>query len=150
MFSTWSVGSAWSFVAMLMFAMGDVESNGNADAIGEGGRAVGCLQITPERLDEVNRISGAGYTLQDRYDPDKSREICAAYLGYHGMQYQMKTGNEPTLEVYARIWNGGPKGYEMPQTLKYWRKVQRAIIKRNEIPCRYWGDEKHKHCVTGG
>lgn len=138
--------SAWSFVAMLMFAMGDVESNNNPDAVGDNGQAVGVLQIHPQVIKDVNTITGAGYTLQDRYDPDKSREICAAYLGYHGMQYQMKTGKEPTLEVYARIWNGGPRGYEKPQTLKYWRKVQRAIIKRNEIPCSLWGDEKHKHC----
>ena len=49
-----------------------VESRGHDSAIGDRGKAVGCLQIQPICVREVNRIlrkhkSNVRYSLQDRY-----------------------------------------------------------------------------------
>lgn len=36
----------------------------------------------------------------------------------------------PTVEVYARIWNGGPEGWRKSSTLAYWRRVRNALAAR--------------------
>ena len=32
--------------------------------------------------------------------------------------------NLNTAEEIARCWNGGPRGFNKPQTLSYWEKVE--------------------------
>lgn len=103
-----------------------VESSGNPDAVGDGGKAVGVLQIHKIAVDDVNRIYGTEYTYQDRSDPVKSRRIAGLYLTHWGKHYEQKTGQKATLEVLSRIWNGGPNGYKKPATIPYWNKVQKA------------------------
>lgn len=50
-----------------------VESDNNNNAIGDGGKAVGCLQIQPIYIDEVNRLWGyKKYSYSDRTDRTKS------------------------------------------------------------------------------
>ena len=105
----------------LIPALERVESGGRADAIGDSGRAVGILQIWPEYVQDVNRISGKAYRLPDRYIPAKSREMARIYL--------MHYGKNKTMEQTARIHNGGPNGYKKPATLKYWAKVKRELNK---------------------
>ena len=117
-----------TIIAGLINALIAVESGGNIAAIGDNGRAVGCLQIHAECVRDVNRITGKHYTLKDRADPQKSREICTAYLAYYGKVYERREGKRATAEVLARIWNGGPKGYRRNSTIPYWIKVQRAIL----------------------
>jgi hypothetical protein len=105
----------------LIEALVQIESKGNDDAVGDNGRAVGCLQIHKEVVDDVNRHYGTFYTYDDRKCPIKSREICRKYLVMHG-------GIRSTDEKYARIWNGGPKGHKKKSTKRYWRKVSIAIV----------------------
>ena len=101
----------------LIDALVHVESKGEVHVIGDNGRAVGCLQIHKEVVDDVNRAYRTQYTYSDRKCPSKSREICRKYLILHG-------GSRATNEKYARIWNGGPKGHHKRATLSYWRKVK--------------------------
>lgn len=101
-----------------------VESNGDVYAIGDNGRAKGCLQIWDVVISDVNRIYKTSYTTSDTFNRGKSIEICKKYLIYYGNIYRKKTGNSPTAEVYARQWNGGPEGYKYKSTLKYWNKVR--------------------------
>ena len=114
-------------IAILLNALIAVESCGNPAAIGDIGQAVGILQICPECVQDVNRITGKSYTLHDRKNVSKSREICTAYLMHYGKQYERRTGKTATAEIYARIWNGGPYGYSREGTRVYWRKVQAAM-----------------------
>ncbi len=58
------------FIEALIF----VESSGITDAIGDGGKAVGVLQLHPCVVEDV-RIAGYDYDLGDRYDKQKSIEI---------------------------------------------------------------------------
>lgn len=104
----------------LIDALVKVESNGNPNAIGDNGRAIGILQIWKIVVDDVNRFSNVKYAYDDRYDEVKSREMCKKYLIHYG-------GKNATNEKYARIWNGGPKGHMKNATLKYWKKVRAKL-----------------------
>ena len=116
----------------LVDALIQVESKGNLDAIGDGGKAIGCLQIHKEVIDDVNKhypnyYREKLYTVDDAFCKDKAIEICWLYLKYWGNQYKRKHNKIPTKEVYVRIWNGGPTGYEKQSTIKYWNKVKKIL-----------------------
>jgi len=96
-----------------------VESRGDDSAIGDGGLAVGCLQIHPIAVREVNRlIKSDEYTLDDRYDRSKSIEMFNI-IRWH-------TLNE-SYEKLARNWNGGSNGHKKKSTIKYWKKVNKRL-----------------------
>ena len=114
--------------ADLVTALIHVESRGNDSAIGDrhlvGNEAVGALQIRPIMVREVNRIlriqkSDKKYSLKDRFERDKSIEMFYIWKNYHHKD------SEP--EVIARNWNGGPKGYKVNRTVKYWNKVEKQL-----------------------
>lgn len=114
--------------ADLVTALIHVESRGNDSAIGDrhlvGNEAVGALQIRPIMVREVNRIlkiqkSDKRFKLKDRFERDKSIEMFYIWKNYHHKD------SEP--EVIARNWNGGPKGYKVNRTVKYWNKVEKQL-----------------------
>jgi len=111
----------------LISALIQVESKGNDLAVGDKGKAVGCLQIWNIVIKDVNRVYHTSYKAADRWDRDKSIQICRKYLAYWGKHYEKVTGKKCTLEVLARIWNGGPKGYTKDSTIKYWNKVKKEL-----------------------
>ena len=96
-----------------------VESRGNTKAYNISEDAVGCLQIRPIMLKEVNRLLGYNkYKLADRWSKDKSIEMFNVIKEH--------TTN-PTDEKLARNWNGGWNGYKKKSTLKYWYKVKQQL-----------------------
>ena len=96
-----------------------VESRGNTKAYNISEDAVGCLQIRPIMLKEVNRLLGYNkYKLSDRWSKDKSIEMFNVIKEH--------TTN-PTDEKLARNWNGGWNGYKKKSTLKYWYKVKQQL-----------------------
>ncbi len=101
-----------------------VESRGNVRAIGDSGKAFGCLQIWNVVIQDVNRIAKTNYVHKDAFNRKRAFAIAGIYLTYWGKVYKRKTGKKPTTEVYARIWNGGPSGWKKKSTIKYWRKVE--------------------------
>lgn len=107
----------------LIDALCTVESNNNPSAIGDGGQAVGILQIHPIMIKDVNRILGKdAYTLRDRLDPAKSRKICRVYLSHYGK-------NKTLLQMSA-MWCAGPDGYRQmnkPAVKRYVDKVRRVM-----------------------
>ena len=114
----------------LVEAMIQVESGGNDSIIGDkhiiGGEAVGCLQIRPIMVREINRqLKRNGFeprfTMDDRYSRDKSIEMFNVYV-----ELLHKSHSD---EHIARNWNGGPKGYKRKSTEKYWAKIQREMVK---------------------
>lgn len=97
-----------------------VESKGVDDAVGDGGLAVGCLQIHKVLVDDVNRIVGYNkYTYSDRLSRIKSVEMFDIYTNHYSKGC--------SDEVKARRWNGGPKGDKKPATEKYWLKVKAQL-----------------------
>ena len=115
-----SVSNAPALVAdNLIDAVIHVESRGDINAHNVGEDAVGVLQIRPIMVQEVNRVLGFDkYTLQDRWDKQKSIEMFNVI--------RENTPN-PTNEKVARNWNGGPNGYRKQSTLKYWDKVKNQL-----------------------
>lgn len=105
-----------------------VESSGDLHAPpGDGGKSWGCMQIQACVVDDVNRVYSLTYKHRDVKDPHKAVEICRLYLLHYGGVYRSQTGRAPTMEVFARIYNGGPDGWRERATLKYWKKVKRAL-----------------------
>ncbi len=97
-----------------------VESRGNTKAHNISEDAVGCLQIRPIMLREVNRLLGYNkYQLKDRWSKTKSIEM------FNVIKEHTKN---PTNEKLARNWNGGWNGYKKQSTLKYWHKVKERIM----------------------
>jgi len=82
--------------------------------------SIGCMQIRPIMVREVNRIlkksgSKKRFKLKDRKDRDKSIQMFNIWAdAYH---------RDSSFEKMARNWNGGPKGYKKPRTEEYWAKV---------------------------
>ena len=96
-----------------------VESRGDINAYNAKENAVGCLQIRPIMLREVNRLLGYNkYKLTDRWNKEKSIEMFNVIKEH--------TTN-PTDEKLARNWNGGWNGYKKQSTLKYWHKVKQQL-----------------------
>ena len=108
-------------VKTLVDALILVESCGNPNAYCKREEAVGCLQIRPIMLREVNRILrkqglNRRFSLEDRWDCGSSKEIFYIWRNWHH-----KNSSD---EVIARNWNGGPRGWKKKSTQHYWAKVK--------------------------
>jgi hypothetical protein len=88
-------------IAIAIAALIQIESGGRPDAVGDGGRAVGILQMWPVAVREANRIAGeTRWTLDDRRCPDKSIEMARTVLAVH-----YRRGNTCPVELAARWRN---------------------------------------------
>jgi hypothetical protein len=106
-------------------AIWQVESSGQLHPEpGDGGRAVGPLQIWRIRVDDVNRICQLwglpGYAYEDREDLGKSVEM----FTISSLFYEPNGGPEER----SRSWNGGP-GWrsKRAKTDGYWQRVRRHL-----------------------
>ena len=111
--------SALPVRAGLWEAVCAVESGGNPRAVGDKGKAVGIAQIHPIMVKDVNAFAGTSFTLKDRLDPVKSKEMFTLYTEHYG--------KGRSVQFKARIWNGGPQGASKRATLAYWRKIQKHL-----------------------
>lgn len=98
-----------------------VESDGNPNAVS--GLSVGPMQITPVAVRECNYIletrgSNLRYSLADRYDFNKSKEMFVLI--------QSKYNPTNNVERAIRLWNGGPN-YTVKGTESYYLKVLRRL-----------------------
>jgi len=93
-----------------------VESKGNDSAYCAKEKAIGCLQIRPIMIAEINRIQKkVTYKHSDAWNRAKSIEI-----------FNTIAKNE-SYEKIARKWNGGYYGDKKTSTLKYWAKVKKRL-----------------------
>jgi hypothetical protein len=116
--------SALPVRAGLWEAVCRVESNGNPLAVGDGGRAAGIAQIWAITVRDVNRFAGTNYTLNDRFNVEKSKAIFQLYVNHYG--------KGKSDEVKARIWNGGPNamkatGKKLANLNAYYAKIQKHL-----------------------
>ena len=106
-----------------------VESRGNDSAHNVSEDAVGCLQIRPIMVREVNRLMAIDklskrYSLDDRWSRIKSIEM------FNYMATKTSSDGRTFIEyceVVARRWNGGYNGERMCTTRAYWLKIKRQI-----------------------
>lgn len=111
------------WLPQLISALMTVESGGDPHAVGDHGRALGCLQIHAEVVADVNRLCGTRFAQGDALNPYISIAICALYLEY----WADRDPTPVTPEKLARIWNGGPHGPDKTETETYWLKVRAAL-----------------------
>ena len=98
-----------------------VESGGNPRAVS--GPSCGAMQITPICVRECNNIlqkrkSKKRYTLNDRFDVQKSKEMFILLQSY------FNRAND--VEHAIRSWNGG-QHYSKRATQRYYEKVMRHM-----------------------
>jgi len=118
-----------ALIYILISAMIQVESNGNVKAYNKEEDAIGCLQIRPIYIQDLNRFSSKTWTHEDMYDEAEARMACAEYLRYYGNQIRRIELREPTFEDLARIHSGGELGYCRAATDEYWSKVSVELEK---------------------
>ena len=106
-------------ISNLISALIIVESSNNDLAIGDQGRAIGCLQIHKAVVADVNKFTGSHYRHQDMTNRAQARAVCQAYLTHYG--------RGATTEQLARRWNGGPAGDRKSATEAYWAKVKKHL-----------------------
>jgi len=101
----------------LIAAIIQVESGGDTLAYNSKEDAVGCLQIRPIMVREVNRLLGKdSFKLKDRWSKAKSIQM------FNILRSHLKGATD---EQIARTWNGGYNGKNIPETLQYWIKVRK-------------------------
>jgi len=108
----------------LIEALIHVESSGNHCAYNASTDAVGCLQICPIMVREVNNIlktqnATYSYQLEDRWDCDSSREMFEIWASHYH--------ENSSYERISRNWNGGPRGYVKTATEVYWDRVKKYL-----------------------
>lgn len=119
----------------LIHAIRMAESGNKISAVGDDDKSIGHMQIQPAIITDVNKYYKTKYTLEDRTNRIKSEEICRKYLEYWGKYYTKKTGKKPTKEIYARLWNGGPQGWnpkyktKYKNTTHYWEKHVKPFLR---------------------
>ena len=106
-------------ISNLISALIIVESSNNDMAIGDQGRAIGCLQIHKAVVLDVNRITGCHYRHSEMTNRVAARAVCEAYLKHYG--------KGASTEQLARRWNGGPTGDRKSATEAYWAKVKKQL-----------------------
>jgi hypothetical protein len=102
-------------------AIAMVESKGNASAKSKD--CVGLLQIRPVLVNDCNEYlklkkSNKRYTLKDRLNPNKSKEMF--------ILYQKRYNPTNNIEKAIRLWNGGCR-YSKAKTEKYYRKTLKYL-----------------------
>lgn len=115
-----------------------VESGGNCDAVGDGGKSKGCYQIQRGYWDAA--IYYAKYHNIIRVDDFNwdyghrvwDRHACQTIMTWYWKRYCRTAYDSRNWEVMARIHNGGPKGHTKPVTLAYWHKVLEQINLKQE------------------
>lgn len=113
-------------IAQLILAIIQVESGNNMMAVGDNGKAYGCMQIHAAYVKDVNRIWGTNFNHNDAFDKMAAMEMFLIYTRHYADKMEDKLNRTATFEDLARIHNGGPNGWKKQSTKKYWAKVQEA------------------------
>ena len=105
------------------YALAQVESNHNDDAVGDGGNAIGRYQVWRVYWIDATEFSGIGGKYEDVKDKAYAERIIEAYM----QRYARKAWAAKDWETVARIHNGGPRGHKKKATEKYWQKVKAVL-----------------------
>jgi|688.fasta_scaffold211482_2 hypothetical protein len=102
----------------LVEALVRTESNGNAAAIGDSGKAFGILQIHDVMVKDFNRITGKNYKHEDMFNEITSREVARGVLNFYSKHIEKTMNRKATEKELGFIWNGGGSS---------WRRVAAPI-----------------------
>ena len=105
----------------LLEAIRIVESNNNPDAVGDNGNAIGVYQIWEDYHTDACMAGNIGGKYLDCYDPVYATSVVVEYMKRHAIERRLGV---VTPEKIARMHNGGPNGWKIDATKKYWAKVE--------------------------
>mmetsp|Transcript_17324 Transcript_17324/g.34937 ORF Transcript_17324/g.34937 Transcript_17324/m.34937 type:complete len:117 (+) Transcript_17324:88-438(+) len=108
----------------LFDAIKQVESGGDENAVGDGGKAIGPYQIWKVYHDDA-KAGGSWENCKGPGSTAYSEKVIQAYMNRYATRARL--GHDPTDEDIARIHNGGPNGYKKQATVSYWEKVKNAM-----------------------
>lgn len=111
------------FTALRQVETGGSKSGGRR-AIGDGGRAIGPLQIHRSYWED----SGIPGRFEDCREIAYARRVVRAYW----RRYCPEALEVLDAETLARVHNGGPKGDRKESTKIFWRKVERELARQLE------------------
>ncbi len=88
------------------------------------GDQVGILQIRPICIDQANKLVGSEkYTLDDRFDVEKSKEICTLILSWQLDIHGRTVKSMPRYYKLAACWKYGSVANVPRKTCKYQKKI---------------------------
>lgn len=97
-----------------------IESENDSLAYNSSSNAAGIIQLRPIYVKDVNRIQGTKYTLKDRYNPSKCREMFEIYQSYYNP--------EKDVEKAIKMYLNGCNNYNINQ----WYLI-RVVKAMNEL-----------------
>ncbi len=127
-----------SSLATFFDAVRQVESAGQAAAVGDGGRSLGAYQIQRDYWLDACEAGGVDWIWRETVlSAAHSEQIMRWYFQrYCPGPLQRITACEPLVgdfEQLARTHNGGPAGPNKQSTLRYWRRI-RAVMAQEANP----------------
>jgi len=105
----------------LLEAIRIVESNNNPNAVGDSGNAIGIYQIWEDYHTDACMAGNITGKYLDCYNPVYAENVVVEYMKRYATKRRL---GEVTPEKIARIHNGGPNGWRIGATDKYWAKVK--------------------------
>ena len=109
------------FLKDMLQVIKQIESRNQADAVGDGGRAFGVIQIHEIAVKEVNRIKGTDYKHIDMFNVDVAEAFFYDYIDICTKYYTRVEKKPPTEQDLVRMYNGGYTGYKKKATLLYYQ-----------------------------
>ena len=111
-----------------------VESSGRAYAVNSAEGALGIVQIRKIYVADVNRIlalrdDDKRYAHGEAFIPADAYQMWQIYCDYYASHYadEIAEIGMTKMEAWARIHNGGPKGWQRKATRAYWLRVRKAM-----------------------
>ncbi len=96
---------------------------------GEGGAGKGHLGIYNVCVTGSGLHKVMGYTHESMFDLESSSHVFWSMMGILANYYYSRHKEWPSYEILARMWSGGPTGYQKDSTLKYLNKFRELYAK---------------------
>ena len=98
--------------------------------IGDGGRGKGHFQIYDVCVQGTMLNKVLGYTHDTMFDLESSSHVFWSMMGIFSHYYYQKHREYPSYEKLARMWCGGPLGYQKSATDRYANKFNELYNKK--------------------
>ena len=105
----------------LLEAIRIVESNNTPNAVGDSGNAIGIYQIWEDYHTDARMAGNINGKYLDCYNPVYAKNVVVEYMKRYATERRLGV---VTPEKIARMHNGGPNGWRIDATKKYWDKVE--------------------------
>lgn len=99
--------------------IGQIETGNNDSLSGENGAGRGRFGIYNICVKGSGLMDCLGFTHNDMHNSEQAKSVFWAMMGIFCHTYYQKHSRYPSYEDLARMWSGGPNGYNKNSTLKY-------------------------------